>query len=460
MDILTFNRLFGSPENRSLIRKAFTSASGVGQPLIPEHLEDVVTNTLVRLVPELAVPVMKFDHQKFHEFIRLTTLPTAGAAMGENSVTPTRNSTTERASVELKILKRKGAVTGFLQDAAANFTDAQAFEMEAHLQSFGNDLRTYMLFGNKAADVYTFDGLDFFTRTFRTNQVPAGVVPTSLAPLDTVIDSNSRKQGANHRKAFIMSPEMLSLFSRLYTQVRDNRGAIRGTNVVEIDGGWRLQTYRDIPILESTATRPITQMGTVTAAHAGSGGPITDDEYFFQIAAITWDGEQRASAEISETSTGTGADTLTLSFAAVEGALFYKIYVGLATGVVFLTDIVSAFTYDGDGTITGDVTSIVFTADPDTVNAAAVPTELQADVPLGGTALNPMEYIFFWDLDEFQGMGKLAYTNSAGSRFNGLVTVEPLAKTDDNQPFLVKSYPALIDAFEATSGILRGYKTA
>lgn len=458
MDVLTFNRLFGSPENRSLIRKAFTSASGVGQPLIPEHLENVVTNTLVRLVPELAVPVMKFDHQKFHEFIRLTALPTAGAAMGENSVTPTRNSTTERASVELKILKRKGAVTGFLQDAAANFTDAQAFEMEAHLQSFGNDLRTYMLFGNKAADVYAFDGLDFFVRTYRTNQVAAGVVPTSLAPLDAVIDNNARKQGSNHRKAFIMSPEMLSLFSRLYTQVRDNRGAIRGTNVVEIDGGWRLQTYRDIPILESTATRPVSQMGTITPSAAGSGSAISDDEYFFQIAAVTWDGEQRASAEVSQVTSS--HDTVTLSFTAVEGALFYKIYVGLATGVVTLTDIVSAFTYDGDGTITASVTSIVFTADPDTVDATAVPTELQSDVPLNGTANNPNEYIFFWDLDEFQGMGKLAYTNSAGSRFNGLVTVEPLAKTDDNQPFLVKSYPALIDAFEATSGILRGYRTA
>ena len=71
-----------------------------------------------------------------------------------------------------------------------------------------------------------------------------------------------------------------------------------------------------------------------------------------------------------------------------------------------------------------------------------------------------MEVIFFWDLDEFQGMGKLAYTNSAGSRYNGLATVEPLAKTDDNMPFLVKSYPALIDSFEATSGIIRGNKTA
>lgn len=457
MDVVTFNRLFGTPENKSLIRKAFTSATGVGEALVPEHLESVITNTLVRLVPELAIPVLKFDHQKFHEFIRLNALPSAGSAMGESSTTPTRNSTTARASVELKILKRKGAVTGFIQDASANFMDAQAFEMETHLQAFGNDLRSYMLYGNKTADAYTFDGLDTFISTYRKNTAQGGTVPTSLSVLDDVIDHNMRKQGSSHRRVFEMSPEMLSLFSRLYTQVRDNREAIRGTNVVEIDGGHRLQTYRDIPIVETTATRPVGQMGTVTVASAGSGGAIADDEWFFQVAPVTWDGEQRAFTEISETTSN--ADTITLSFSAYTDALYYKVYVGTVTNQLVLKHIVSAFTYDGNGTITGSTTSIVFSADPTTAGSE-VPTHMQNDIPLEGTALNPMEVIFFWDLDEYQGMGKLAYTNSAGSRYEGLATVEPLAKTDDNQPFLVKSYPALIDSFEATSGLMRGYKTA
>lgn len=457
MNVVTFNKLFGTPENKSLIRKAFSSASGVGQAIIPEHLEEVITNTLVRLVPELAIPVLKFDHQKFHEFIRLNSLPSAGSAMGESSVTPTRNSTTTRASVELKVLKRKGAVTGFIQDASANFMDAQAFEMETHLQAFGNDMRTYMLYGNKTADSYTFDGLDTFISSYRKNTAQGGTVPTSLSILDDVIDNNLRKQGSNHRKVFEMSPEMLSLFSRLYTQVRDNREAIRGTNVVEIDGGHRLQTYRDIPIVETTATRPVEQMGTVTAGHAGAGGAIDDDEWFFQVAPVTWDGEQRACTELSDTTSS--SDTLTLSFSAHTNAIYYKVYVGTATGALVLKHIVSAFTYDANGTITGNTTSIVFSANPTTAGSE-VPTHMQTDVPLNGTALNPMETIFFWDLDEYQGMGKLAYTNSAGSRYEGLATVEPLAKTDDNNPFLIKSYPALVDSFEATCGLMRGYKTA
>lgn len=457
MNIHQFNKLYGNPENQNIIRKAFSSATGVGEALVPEHLEDVITNTLVRLVPELAVPTLKFGAQKTHEFIRLNALPTPGSAMGENSTTPTRNSTTERASVELKVLKRKGAVTGFIQDASADQVDALAFEMETHLQAFGNDLRTYMLYGNRNADQYTFDGLDRFISSFRRNTAQGGSIPTNLAFLDDMIDNNIRKQGANHRKVFEMSPEMLSVVSRLYTQVRDNRGAVRGTDVIQIDGGWRLQTYRDVPIVETTATRPQKQMGTVTTASAGSGGAIPNGTYYFRVAPVTWDGEQRASVEASVTTTN--ADTITLSFTADTEALFYKVYVSTTTGQTVLRHIVSGFTYDANGSPTANITQIQFSANPTTASDA-VPTHMQSDVPLGGTADAPMEVVFLWDLDEYQGLGKLAYTNSAGSRYEGLATVEPLAKTDDNEPFLVKSYPALIDSFEATSAYHRGLRTA
>ena len=90
----------------------------------------------------------------------------------------------------------------------------------------------------------------------------------------------------------------------------------------------------------------------------------------------------------------------------------------------------------------------------------SVPTGMQADVPLVQTGGVSPEYMFMWDLDEFQGMGKFAYTNSAGSRFNGLITLEPLAKTDDNLPFLVKTYGTMIDSWEATSYIVRGLRAA
>ena len=444
-------------ENKSLIQKALTSATNVGEALIPEHLEEVITNTIVRLSPEIAMVTPRFDAQKFHEFNRLTALPAAGGAMGEGAVTPTRNATYARVSAQLKVVRRKGSVTNFLQDSSANYIDAAAAEMENHLTGHSYDMIIYMLFGNIVADPYTFNGLDYFTQTNRVNEVQGGVVPTTLSFLDTMIDENLERQGDAHRKAFVMSPKMISKISSLLTNVRLVQGLSgSGLSTVEIPGGWRLAAYRDIPIIGSSACRPKITMGTVTTASAGSGAAITDDEYFFRVSVVTWDGESLASAEVSESTTN--ADTITISWTAVTGAMFYKVYEGLTTGVLTLIRIISASTYDGDGTITGNVTSLVFTADP--AANTSVPTALQSDIPLVATGGIAPEYVFFWDLDEYQGMGKLAYTNSAGSRFNGLVTMYPLAQTDDNLPFLIKTYAALIDSFEATCSIHRGLRVA
>lgn len=451
-------RLFQTEQGKKLLQKAFTSATGSGETLIAEHLETVITNKMIRLVPELALPEFKYDPQKVHEFSRITALPAAGSAMGENSTTPERQSTMERATVTLKIMKRKGSVTGFVQEAAKKNYDAYNVEVENHLQAFGNDFATYLLYGNAGADTYTFSGLDRFIATYRVNEAVGGAVPTNLSALDDLIDSSNRRKGQPHRRAFIMSPELLTKYSQLYTQVRDNREAIRGTKAIQIDGGWRLQTYRDIPILESSQTRPQDQMGAVAAAHAGAGGAIPDDTRYFQVAPVTWDGEQIASTEVSDTSSS--SDTITLSWTAYTGALFYKIYASDASGTETLVKIISAFTYDGTGTITASVTSHQFTSEPLTADTTSVPTAMQSDVPLNYTGGVAPEVVFFWDLDPFQGMGKIAYTNSGGNRLGGFAEIIPLAKVDDKDDFLVKSYPALIDAFEATCGMHRGLRVA
>lgn len=462
MKIAQFNQLYMHPDNKALIQKALTSATNVGEALIPQHLEDVITNTAVRLVPELAIPVLRFDNQKFHEFNRLTSIPSAGSAMGENSTTPTRRSAYQRTNIELKVMKRKGAVTGFLKDSSAGYIDAVTAEMENHVQSFGNDMRTYMLYGNKGADQYTFDGLDKFISTNRDN-LSTGQVQTNLELLDNMIDQNTRRQGQPHRKVFLMSPELLSQLTRLWTNVRDNRDARRvGTNIVEVSGGYRLETYRSIPILETTGTRPVVgeDMGIVTLASAGSGGAIPDDTYYFRVAPVTWDGEQIASAGSNSIAT-VNADTITLSFTAITNALYYKVYAGDAQGNETLVKIVSAFTYDSDGTPTAAITSIAFSSNPLTADTNSVPTHMQSDIPLvrDATSTQPMEYLILWDLDEYQGLGKMAYTNEAGSRFRGLITPMELAQTDDNYPFLLKSYAGLVDSFEATSYLVRGIRT-
>jgi hypothetical protein len=415
------------------------------------------------------------EHQK--EYNQLTVLPAAGGFMGEGAVTPTYNSTYARKSVQLKVLRRKGAVTNFLQDASKNYIDAAAAEMENHLQAHVYDMIAGLEWGNADANAYAWDGLDKLIATNRTNNARGGVVPANLTFLDDAIDANLEKQGGQHKKVILASPKMQSLVSRLLTNVRLNQDHGPGLGTVEIEGGWRLASYRDIPILPVSGMSPKAKMGTVTASTATSGGTIADGTYWFNVAYVDYNGESEASTEISQICTGGAGNvhTLTLAWSAVTGALYYKVYVSTTTGTELLKVVLPAVTYDSAGTIAANVTGCVFTTTPSTANptltlsatsglttgpTASVPTSMQLDVPLISTGGIRPESVILWDLDKYQGLGKVPYTNSAGDRFNGLVTMVPLAVTDDNIPFLIRSYLALCPSFEASSVMVRNLRVS
>lgn len=478
--IQQFNKFAAS--NKNLIQKALTSATGSGEALIPENLEKTITDTVIRMSPELALLESKKIAGKVAEFNRLTAKPSRGGAMGENATTPTTQSATERISVTLKIVRRKGVVTNFLKDTSEGYIDAAAFEMENHLQAHVLDLIYYLLYGNRhihsvtnavqAQSGFEFDGLDKFISTNRINKAVGGVVPTSLSELDNLIDRSNRAGGARHKRAFGMSPEMLSKFSQLLTNVRLNQGIVgSGITQVSLEGGWRLNAYRDIPIIETTAVAPIEQLtSTVTSAAVATGGSLSDGTYYYRVAPITYEGEQEASAEGSQVlAAGTAVQSISLTLNAqhttnsIPSALAYKIYFGTASGSLTLNKICSAFTYDSNGSPSSTVFNglapnpfLVTSTTPGT----DVPTHMQSDVPLVNTGGVRPEIVYLWDLDPIQGLGKFPYTNTAGDQFNGLVTTRQLAEIDDYIQFLVKSYPALCDSFERTSCWVRGLRTS
>lgn len=460
-------------QRKTLIQKALTSQAGSGEALIPEKLEKIITNTVVRLSPEMAVIQPEFDNQKLHSFNRLMKLPRAGGFMGEGATTPTSQGSYERASVELKILRRKGTVTNFLQDTSKKYIDASTAEMENHLQAHVYDIINAIKFGNAGSNKYAFDGLDKLIKTNRVNEARGGTVPTDLAFLDDMIDANIRKNGAGHNKVLMMSPEMQSLVSRLLTNVRLMQGNAGTLGHVEINGGWRLATYRDIPILPVADMGGNTvKVGTVTADVTGTGS-VPAGNYFVQVSAITLDGETLASEEVE--AKATASSSIKLEWGAVENASYYKIYCGKTAGSEKLVAVVPACTYDGTGTYVSDVTGVEITTDPTVKNPTlklvatgsfvdpaitnSVTDAMANDYPLVATGGVAPETVMLWDLDKYQGLGKVPYTNAGGDKFGGLVTMTPLAITDDNIPFMVKSYLALCDAFEATSFMHRGLRT-
>ncbi len=477
---------------KNLVSKALTGASASGGPLAPQILERLITNVMVGLAPEIAMITPKLVSGKYSEFNRITALPGANGVMGDAATTPVTQASYVRTGRNLKVLRRKGVVTQFLQDASRDYIDVVAQEQENQLQSHVFDFNTLLYFGNENCDGNQWTGLDSLIGAAggaiaqnRVNTAYGGAVPATLAILDAMIDNNTRKQGARHRKTFLMSPEMLSLFSRILSNVRMVQNqAGNGLSSIEINGGWRLQAYRNVPIIESRLCRPQSQMGAITLAGAGGGSGLGGvGTMYFMASAVTWDGETLASPEVN-LAVGT-YDKVTISWSAsgaVAGAFKYKIYYGSATTGEKLVLEVPYQLYDGNGSPQDQVISVQIsnlTANPTivqmngvNVGSAAtlggiVPTITTSvgnaqknDVPLTGTLAAPMEQIFFWDLDEIQGMGRFAYTNTEGSRFKGLATIEPLAKTDDNLPFLLKTYGTLQDAYDGTCYQYRGAKVA
>jgi len=472
----------------NIIKKALDTAAGVGAAHIPQDLEKLYTDTVNRLSPELALVTAKQANSLTPEFNRVIARPALGGAQGENSTAPKTNSKSVRDSVKVKVIKRVGAISNLLKDSSRTFLDVQAFEMQQHLEAHVLDLIYYMLYGNKDSAAYVggtwttspdieMDGIDKFVVSNRLQLLPGTAVPTDLSFLDGMLDATSRNGGNRTVRAFGSSPEFLSKISRLLTNVRLNQDYGSGLTQVDIAGGWRMNAYRQTPIIETTSTKAMEKLtSTVSLSTVATGGGLSDGTYYVRVAPVTNQGEQEASDEASITISGGGAAQrirITLSAShktdGLNSAYSYRIYVGTSSGVANtkLKKIVSAFMYDAsksqldpmiDANCAGTGTNYIFF---DSMTPGAdVPTGLQNDIPnvaVGG--IRP-EMMYLWCTDPIQGLGKLPYVNTDGDIFNGLVTTKRLADVEDYIQFLIKSYCALCPSFEKTSYIIRGLRTA
>ena len=451
--------------NKLKLQKALTSGNTSGGALIPQDLEKIITNTVQRLTPEINIVKPTKVKSSNHEFNRLLSLGNVGAPIGENGKTPTISSVYQRDTVQLKIRRRKGAVTSFLQDSSESEYDAKAIEFENSLRGHTLDLINSIVFGNADANKYDFDGWYKMVETYIFNGFsggnPSTPPVTNLKFLDDMIDASDRYGGKGHERYFVMTTEMRSLVSRRLDNIVQYQNVPGKLPTVEISGGWRLLVYRDIPILESSLMggKGITaeySVGTVTAGSAvNTGGNLPDGTYYGRLVAITQFGETIPSPQFTITlSGGTSTQKFIISWTDVKHAYYYKLYLGNSTSVT-LKRIFPAFVYDDEGTVTGRVTSFNVTS---LVPGNEVPENKQDEIPaLQVSGVNP-ENILLIDVHKYEGLGKLAYVHSTGNRVDGLVSIQPLAQTDDKDEFLVKTYGAIVPAYEKTSVWYRGLR--
>jgi hypothetical protein len=437
---------------KSEIRKAL-EVSGTGQYLVPEDVEPLIRYNLQKLSPLTAmVPVITADGH-IHEVVRRTAHNAGARFEGESTAPSYSESTFERRTVTMKILRTAGQVSDFQQSAARSFADSLAEEVESALQGLKN-LFEYSTVWGAGNDIFTGDAYQYsgvypwlLNDGSLVNIVDADGTIT-LEDLDAALDATKEAYGEfrNDPYVFLASGGMISKISGLQSKIN------RDVQMVEFEGGFRMATYREIPIVNSGYLKPLatTTSPAVTAAAGGDGtGNLTDDEYFYQVASITINGEQIAGTEDSVTLSGGGSDqNVDLSWTADSTALLYAIYRGLTTGTdnLELIDIIAAKTYDSTGAVDGSVEAYDDTT-------ALTPTY---------SSVHPMaaaeETLFLVNLSTRNGLARPILNPTLGDPVNELVRFAPIPVSSDSYAFRLKSYHAVQVPWGQSCAVIRRAK--
>lgn len=354
----------------SELREALTAAGA--SALIPKIIDPMLLEYQRRYSPLVrSIPSQKWNSDTYY-FNQRTVNPNGGFVV-DGGARVVSNSTYVQNSFGIKHLQVVGAITGYAQEVTRQVIgDLRAREIEGSIRGLYWDIETALLWGNAGSTQFgpypQFDGLDSLINTYsggnQNAQDKAGATLT-LAMLDELIDmveTNAAMSVFDSTWQIVMSNTAVSKIAQLLTNQQ------RFMDRTEVAAGLIVPTYRDIPLIKSSfmSTRSI-QMGAVTTATATSGGTLAAATYFYKVSAIVArQGEIAASAEVSQTTTGS-TSTVTLSFSTPSGLdglqpTLYKVYRSTATGTETLLGYVDANVgFQADGITPLLTTSIVDT---------------------------------------------------------------------------------------------------
>lgn len=411
------------------LQKALTT-SGDGAALLPYDLDPILHEELLKLQP-LAVLIDIIEAGgKTHEYNVRSSHP---QAWFEGEVTPqnNKNSVYARKSVQMKIQRIWGSVSGFAQSMDERFIDALATELEGSLEGMANALEYGFMWGAAddigfTGDPYQYTGI--IPRLFAYapgNVIDAGGNKIVLDDLDAVIAAAVGFRGVRgDPKLWLMGTRMKQIVDGLQSKVQ-----IPLMEVVLADGKITMAAYDSIPILESDYIVPatVTSSPSDLTATKGAGGTLADDEYFYVISSITMYGEQVASNEDSDT-TSASDNLVDLAWTADGNALLYLVFRGLTTGNANLTllDIIPALTYDGEGTVSGSVATY------------------QDDGSRTQIAIKPLsdgeQNILMVNYNSVRGAAFLGKVDSMGRPTDKLFSFVELARVKDTFDYMLKGY--------------------
>lgn len=442
-------------DEQTMLRKALTSADTAN--LRSEDLDPILHEELVEKQPLLSLFDVEQADGKVHEYRKVTSHP-KGWFEGESTPANAREGTYSRDTVQLKILRNWGEVTGFNQAVTAKDLDALALEIDLSLQGLADIIEWSTLFAcsndldDFTGDAYMFTGIlpYIFDGAGSTNVIDGGGNKLTLAELDALIDVVDYRGTGGDPKFFIMANNMKQVADGLQSQVQMN---IQSAEL--FDGRITMGTYDGLPIFTTNMMKAKTTATAdmVTGLAAADGGTAAAtgaaaSEYGYRIACVTFEGEQVACAEATVTPTANAEVALT--WTANANAYAYMIFREPAAGGGWdLRDIIAAKTYDSAGTVSGNVVSYT----DDDFSASSVNEYVQC-LETGEQS------IVLANASNRNGASYLGMVDSMGQSISNMVSYVPLARTKDTYDFMLKSYMAMKVVNPKLFAVLRHVKTA
>lgn len=387
------------PTSLEDLRETLSTTSGATN-LVPKIIDRLLLEYKRLYAPlHKAIPRRTWETATYN-FNQRTALPQAQEtteAPSTTQVAPTQ-STYVQLPFTIKHLQSQLDISTFAAKVA--IVNGQLFNLElagaAKSMAWREEINH--LYGSSVATLNTlrpqWDGFDVQLGSTGKNKIDAGNGALTLQNMDNMIDSvrNVAAQELGTDWFFCMSPAMSTRLNSLFVQQqrfnesmttiygRDDFGFPDGPivdNMIGVDAGMEVQTYRKIPIVLNNFLTSQGQMGSISlTTNAGSGSSLsTSTTYYYIVEAITPYGLLYGSTEVSGSPSGSG-NNITLSWSTPTptdalgntlGIVGYRIYRGTSSGTETLYAFSSAF-----NTTDAAVTSFTDTGLPQnpTTNAA------------------------------------------------------------------------------------------
>lgn len=417
----------------SILRKALDSVDTVD--LRSENLDPVLHEELVEKQPLLSLFELNQADGKTHEFRKVVSHP-KGWFEGEETPANFRKGSYTRESVQLKILRNWGQVTGFNQAVTEKDLDTLAQEIDLSVQGVGDIIEWSTLYGTAgdtlasgfAGDEYQYTGiLPAIYSANGDNIIDGNGDVLDLGELDRMMEAIDFRGTDGDPKFFSMSNRMKNVTNGLQTKVQMN---IESAEL--FDGKIVMSTYDSKPIYKTNMLKPGTDKVTnfaVADGAAGSTGSLAADTYGYRVAVVSYQGEHEAVAEATVSPAADGNE-IDLSWDAYDGAYLFMIFRNVGTDPYQLKDIIPARTYDSQGTVNGDVTTYTDT-DFNTALPDVKPLESGEQI------------VTLFNASPRNGASYLGLVDGMGQEIENMISYVPLSRTKDTYDFMLKSYLAM-----------------